>query len=69
MKHITSASGHHQANGKAESAVSHQKKVKQYYNRSAKDLSPLRSGQPIFFQHPEQSGWIKGTINEKISAL
>ena len=45
----------------------YEEKVRKNYNRNARDKSKLNVGQPIYFQHPEKKGWVKGTIHKQIS--
>ncbi|KAK7112317.1 hypothetical protein V1264_011788 [Littorina saxatilis] len=39
--------------------------VKRCYDRQARDLPPLQSGQPVFFQHKEGQRWQRGTVQKR----
>lgn len=48
-----------------QSIHSNQEKHKQYYNKHAKDLKPLRIGDNIFFKkNPQASTWTQGIIKQ-----
>ena len=42
-----------------------QQTVRQSYNRRARDLVPLHTGQPVYYQHLEGQRWRKGTVQSK----
>jgi transposase InsO family protein len=39
--------------------------VKNCYDKKARDLPPLHSGQPVYFQHKEGHQWQRGTVQKK----
>ena len=42
-----------------------QQTVRQSYNRRARDLVPLQTGQPVYQQHLEGQRWRKGTVQSQ----
>jgi transposase InsO family protein len=42
-----------------------QKAVKRSYDKRARDLIPLRAGQPVFFQHVPGQRWKKGVVRNR----
>ena len=40
--------------------------VTRAYNKRAKDLHPLETGQPIYYQNPEQSSWNRGRVTQRL---
>ena len=42
-----------------------QQTVRQSYNRRARDLVPLQTGQPVYYQHLEGQRWRKGTVQSQ----
>ena len=48
-----------------EKYTKHQKRVKKYYDKHARDMSQLEKGQPVYFQHPEKPEWNKGLVCDK----
>ena len=42
-----------------------QQTVRRSYNRYARDLVPLQTGQPVYYQHLEGQMWRKGTVQSK----
>ena len=42
-----------------------QQTVRQSYNSRARDLVPLQTGQPVYYQHMEGQRWRKGTVQSE----
>ncbi|XP_066990462.1 uncharacterized protein [Macrobrachium rosenbergii] len=37
--------------------------IKKYYDKTARDMTPLNEGQPVYYQNPDKKGWEKGSIS------
>ncbi|CAC5375559.1 unnamed protein product [Mytilus coruscus] len=81
INHMVSSPNHPQGNSKAESAVKviknmikktlqdgpRKQSVKKCYDRRAKNLTPLGTGDSVYFEHKQGHHWRLGKVKERIS--
>ncbi|KAK3738751.1 hypothetical protein RRG08_035631 [Elysia crispata] len=47
--------------------IEHNRKVKQQFDKKAKDMHPFQRHQTVYYQNPDKPGWNPGSITDRIS--